>query len=741
MNLIKTLKNLLGDRENYHDENLTEEEKAKKATVMAEYFRVRNLNEKVGTLLLETRPFLWRIDGWQGHYKNGAYWPIKNKTEETIEIGESRWGGNWLRNRMKDLVGWRSQLSVEQCKKILNAVELDEPIVFGDAYDLKCPYCGTKPQIAWDGAFLLLADPCPRPNGIPVTEFELNVPSGQIVMANDLRRWFPTDADFDINTTLGIHNQILAYAASGFACGFVGNTCPSVHKKGKKLIVGSWPEEIRKPGSNPDDYDYIKNPEKCPWGKKVGSICTDLWWYSIADYDDFKQRFEHYTPDRSFKDWLDGWTIHTTKVKPGVYRFKHYTEADRDEDVVIYAEFEWVRKPDPVRDLVGEDAAKDYTAVECLIQNCLNWPTLYMPSPDLNADYEERLSWKELTLPQKLAALARAADRNMCTIGGGVDWHENGFPRTVLSEEATRYAREFAEETGYEFGVVPLLDSRCGWYPIAAGYGGFCLGAGIGNDYSPLKEGWHLPLNRSHILLALNIAQNMIRFPETPQLNRQVYPPRFLIEATRDHLKLALKAYRAYRKLYPDLVMDETFDAWVTKGRTADKYIKDYDLGPDHPPKDQWPSFPKVFELSAKGGYIEFDASKIEKGYHAWHPNNPGVGGCWASKENAQRYALVTRSDEGDFWTGHASTSVPLHVVGRIVEGKTEGQPVLEVEFDFGTEQMTGPNRKRWALRAEELAGARHFTDEAEYNRLVETCKAKYEAAEAEIQKKIEAQK
>lgn len=759
MNLIETLKGLLGERENYHDENLTEEEKAKKAVVLKEYNRVRDLNEKVGTLLLETRPFLWRIDGWQGHYKNGAYWPIKDKTDVTIEIGESRWGGNWLRDRMKDLVGWRSQLSAEQCEAILGG-DVKEPIVLGSAYDLECPYCGTKPKFAFDGtAFILIADPCPRPEGIPTTTFELNVPSGKIVMDDDLRQWFPTDAEFDINKTLGIHLQILDYAKAGFACGFVGNSCPAVFKTGDKFTVGNWLDEIHKPGSDPDDYDYIENPDECPWGEKVGSICTDLWWYSIADYDDFKRRFAHYTPDGNFEEWFKHWTHHVADVKPGVYRFTHYTEVDRDAGTVVYCEFEWVREPDPVKDLMGEDAAKDYTAVECLIQNCLDWPTLYFPQS--GDDYDDRKSWEQLTLPQKVAALARAADQNMCTISSGTKWHENGFPRTSLSEEATRYAREFAEETGYEFGVVPpltdvswmaapreeldeewrdFLDDRekdWHWYPISAGYGGFCLGAGVGSNYFRLKKGYHLPLNRSHVLLALNIAQNMIRFPEKPQLNDRVYPPRFMLDATRDRMKLALKVYRAYRKLYPDLVMDETFDAWAMKGRRADKYIKDYDLGPEHPPKERWPKRPVAFELSAQGGYVEFDASKIEKGYHAWHPNNPGCAGCWASKENAQRYALVTRSDEGDFWSGHAGTSVPLHVVGRIVQGKTEGQPVLEIEFDFGTRQMIGPNRKRWALRDEELAGARHFTDEAEYNRLVATCKAEYEAAEAEIRGKI----
>ncbi len=95
---------------------------------------------------------------------------------------------------------------------------------------------------------------------------------------------------------------------------------------------------------------------------------------------------------------------------------------------------------------------------------------------------------------------------------------------------------------------------------------------------------------------------------------------------------------------------------------------------------------------------IEFDAMKLTSGHFAWHPATPDVGGRWATKEDAQRYAILAWSDNGQegedncFWSCHArDTSAPLYFVARVVKvGAVShmGETLVEVGFDYGTPWM-----------------------------------------------------
>jgi len=112
--------------------------------------------------------------------------------------------------------------------------------------------------------------------------------SGKIIMANDLRDYFNGDDadDFDVNQTRGIIDCTDFYAKQGMLHGFVGNSCPTVYlseKHGEILIGvecvydenGEWTDEADLPD---DTY------------KEIGYICTDLWWYSIVDLENFKNK-------------------------------------------------------------------------------------------------------------------------------------------------------------------------------------------------------------------------------------------------------------------------------------------------------------------------------------------------------------------------------------------------------------------------------------------------------------------
>lgn len=98
-----------------------------------------------------------------------------------------------------------------------------------------------------------------------------------------------------------------------------------------KYKIGCYVEE--------GDEGYTEDT-KSP-GERVAGICTDLWWFSLADYDEFVARdgLTKYNPETQ-------WTVNTFDVTPGTYKFTYHSyDTSFDRDVyypVTYAEFELV---------------------------------------------------------------------------------------------------------------------------------------------------------------------------------------------------------------------------------------------------------------------------------------------------------------------------------------------------------------------------------------------------------------
>ena len=142
----------------------------------------------------------------------------------------------------------------------------------------------------------------------------INVPSGKLVCGNDFREQYPIKEDYYINETLGIKLTIEEYAKMGLFHGYVGNTCPGLYLKNGQIKIASLNWDKKKPKE---------------FGKRVGGICTNLWWYSIADHDDYIKR---------------GGIIHknvdVVKVKPGRYILSHDLERDFDDYPVTFATIE-----------------------------------------------------------------------------------------------------------------------------------------------------------------------------------------------------------------------------------------------------------------------------------------------------------------------------------------------------------------------------------------------------------------
>jgi hypothetical protein len=651
-----------------------------------------------------------KVKEWKGHLRRGTSWETRQSEAHSAEkelqriVTESFSFGIWTAARLEEFLA-----------ALEGGALLEKPLEIGGSFgELSCSECGLRLRLAFDGhGFVVLSAPCPHPDGL-VTEWELNVPSGKILVANDLRGWFPIDEDHNVNAAIGCHFTTLAYAKIGMAHGFVGNTSPEVYRTSSGFVIGNYSDEIWDDAAE----DYVENPTPCPWDESVASVCTDLWWYSIADYDELVRRFLHYTPEESLEEFLKERTIHVVDVKPGVYKFRQEQNIDRDAEIVEHATFEWVRDPDPVRDYLKEEDEKHLNATEVLIEHCLSWPTLYMGMSSLDGrdkDHDHVLGlWKGMSPEKKAQSLARAADQIMCVLGGGVEWHENGFPRTTVSDEVKQLAAEYGDVLPFNFETH--------WYPISGGYGGLCLAAGVRAEYMESTPPL-LSLAPSFVLLGLNICQNAIKFGEAPRLNTDVWPPAYEIPFCRERMQLFEQCYRGLRERYPDIVFDAEFDLWMRE-TDFDKYVADFDFGPERPPKSKWGKPPSTIK---KGDHFEFDASVLDDGHFCW------AKGCWARKEDAERYVIGvlsgTQSAMGHLHVdarARPPSMIPLKAVGRVLRGTGEGHSSahLVVTFDYGTENMRG----EMAFDARDMPAVRQFSDEQEYQALVERYKTEFDA-------------
>lgn len=143
-----------------------------------------------------------------------------------------------------------------------------------------CATCDVRPAYVLRDGEVHAQEPCAYPMGI-TTEVTLNVPSGKLVVSDDLRDVYDTDflAGADYNTALGQTQVIMAMAALGCAlgCAFgpVGNSCPGLYrdKEGGYLIASAYRDEDDNPSLSEED--------------RLASIHTDLWAYMLAEFEDW----------------------------------------------------------------------------------------------------------------------------------------------------------------------------------------------------------------------------------------------------------------------------------------------------------------------------------------------------------------------------------------------------------------------------------------------------------------------
>lgn len=213
-------------------------------------------------------------------------------------------------------------LSRESKVEVYLPLDGGEPVILGSAY--ACAICGIRPKLQLTEDAVQVQDPCPYPNGM-TTEITLSVPSGKILVTDDLRPVYDWDDDAfaSYNTVLGQAQVVKAMAAIGCAYGPVGNSCPGLYRTGQGSYIIASPRRV--------EDDNLSIPEDTC----LANIVTDLWAYSIADFEHWKARGGN--PDKL------GWTDTVVDIPPGTYRFTHHSgerDFDDDADTVIFAHVE-----------------------------------------------------------------------------------------------------------------------------------------------------------------------------------------------------------------------------------------------------------------------------------------------------------------------------------------------------------------------------------------------------------------
>ena len=154
-------------------------------------------------------------------------------------------------------------------------------------------------------------------------ELKLNVPSGKIVFANDLRSLFPEldkDQDYSIrDETKSMLYTSNYYAPHGLIQVFISNTSPRINQNGNTFIINPFAE-----------WDEETDERISPEGfTKIGYICTDLWWWSAMDYDHYVALSE--SLDEEQKEFLNKWIV-VANVDPGVYTINSTMSTDGGEN-------------------------------------------------------------------------------------------------------------------------------------------------------------------------------------------------------------------------------------------------------------------------------------------------------------------------------------------------------------------------------------------------------------------------
>lgn len=164
--------------------------------------------------------------------------------------------------------------------------------------------------------------------------FEIPVPSGKLIIANNLRRVFPKEMtrvadECSLGNKLGMWNHTNEYAKLKMIYAYVGNTSPSFFQDKNRIVFTNVCE---------DDY-YDENTDTVNYaaagigGEYKGYVCTDLWAVTAMDYSTFIKTATQYLKLGDIVAYMNEYDYTILDVEPGVYKFDPvYSHLDNEDD-------------------------------------------------------------------------------------------------------------------------------------------------------------------------------------------------------------------------------------------------------------------------------------------------------------------------------------------------------------------------------------------------------------------------
>lgn len=472
-----------------------------------------------------------------------------------------------------------SSLSADDAWELKTALdegrELDRYLLIGSPLlgEIYCPCCSSTVTLECNGKMARISKPCRYPLGLYPLTTHLNVPSGRLVFANDLRHWFsPEFQKSSARGDLWAVEISMSSARQGLIQGYVGNTCPSIFRvTPQKITISAEPEE--------EEYDDDEAYFEAPAGERVGQIVTDLWWWSAADYNELKKKFDG--SDDEFEEFLKSACI-VVNVTPGNYKVidrpMGWVDDYQGASSFHFATLEHVGPAEPPK-LPEEVRAPNFTAGQVILNSILSFPDLYLPrlrtvTPPAqipsDTNFSSRLSarrlksfefssfsslidqterneltkeelieqWSEMDSGARQKAIAKVADHLLCVIGNGANVSEQGW---IGGESSMNEDDPDIEISPF---TIPFE-----WQEVHIGYSKIACAAGLcaqenvpgenhEEDGATSTETQPVYLNQSFRQLAYFVLKNMVEFERDSS-------------AGKKNANFAKAALKRFNEIYP----------------------------------------------------------------------------------------------------------------------------------------------------------------------------------------------
>lgn len=171
----------------------------------------------------------------------------------------------------------------------------------------------------------------------PVAEldwnFEIAVPSGRLIIANDLRRVFTKEMtqaadNCSLGNTLSTWQHTNEYAKLKMIYAYVGNTSPSFFQDKNRIVFTNIDDDAYYNGDT-DVVDYVA----AGIGDYKGYVCTDLWAVTAMDYSTFIETATQSLKLGDIVAYMKDYNYTIVDVEPGIYKFDPvYSHLDNEDD-------------------------------------------------------------------------------------------------------------------------------------------------------------------------------------------------------------------------------------------------------------------------------------------------------------------------------------------------------------------------------------------------------------------------